>query len=65
MALASYFVKISQIRDQLKAIDEKASNKELVVVALVVSLDLGTHLLQGLVQERMLQLLISYGEHVL
>ena len=32
--VASYFVRISQIRDQLKAIKEQASKKELVVVAL-------------------------------
>ena len=32
--VASYFVKISQIRDQLKYINEEVSDKELVVVAL-------------------------------
>lgn len=34
--VTSYFERISQIRDQLKAIDEQLSDKELVVVERVV-----------------------------
>lgn len=32
--MASYFIKISQIRDQLKAIDEEVSDKELGAMAI-------------------------------
>ena len=32
--MASYFVKISQIRDEFKAIEEEVSDKEFVVIAL-------------------------------
>jgi hypothetical protein len=44
--ITSYFGRISQLRDQLQAIEEAIPEKEVVNITPMISLDHGMHLLQ-------------------
>jgi hypothetical protein len=59
--VASYLMRITQIRDQLAGIGETVDDVELVNVALSGLPSLGNHLCRGSVHKRSCQILTDYG----